>query len=78
MFDIGIMMQLDCLAVDARAAAEGRTATGEEYKAALQKTWDAWMDASVTRDMTRAGFVKTATGWESPRRGFWARIFGQW
>lgn len=77
MFDIVGMMNFAGLAVEAKAVAEGREATAEEHRTALEKTWDTWMNASVDRDMARAGFVKTATGWESPRRGFWARVFGR-
>lgn len=77
MFDIGSMMQLAWWSLEVKAKAEGREVDVEEYKANLQKIWDAWMDASVARDMSAAGFVKTETGWKPPRRGFFARLFGR-
>lgn len=77
MFDIATLMNLACVEVELKAREQGREATGEEYRSALDKTWNTWMDAAVTRDMTKAGFVKTASGWESPRRGFWAWLLGR-
>ena len=76
MFDLAGMIQFTILAVDVKARSEGRTATEEEYKAEIDRVWDAWLEVSVTRDMTAAGFIKTETGWQSPRRSWWSRIFG--
>lgn len=76
MFDIVTAMNLTCFGVEAKATAEGRQATSEEYQAAMQKTWDGWLGASVDRDMAVAGFVKTDAGWTKPRRGLFARLFG--
>lgn len=66
-------MTLATIRVEGNAAAEGREATAEEYQAELTRTWDVWLNASVTRDMTIAGFVKTVGGWEKPRKWweFW-------
>jgi hypothetical protein len=61
-------MNLKLISVDARAQAEGRKATSEEIQEAVNKVWDTWMEASVNADMARAGFIKTETGWASPKR----------
>lgn len=76
MFDLADMIQFTFLAVDEKARAEGHTATEADYKAEIDRVWDAWLEACVTRDMTAAGFVKTATGWEKPKRSFWAWLLG--
>ncbi len=75
MFDIATAMDLACFAVEARAQAEGRVATEEEYRTKMQETWDIWLNASVARDMTRVGFIQTERGWQKPRRWweFWRR-----
>lgn len=76
MFDLGTLLALDWYLIEAKAKAEGREPTAEEYGAAMKKTWDAWMEASVSRDMIRAGFVRDGTGWRNPRRGLWETIRG--
>lgn len=61
------ILELFCQAgmdVTANAHAESREATAEEHRAALEKVWDKWLEASVARDMTAAGFVRTDTGWK--------------
>jgi hypothetical protein len=67
MFDIVTMMDVACMGVHAKAAAEGRTATAAEYEAEMNKAWEVWLGASVDRDMAAAGFVKTAKGWKKRR-----------
>lgn len=59
--------------VRGKAAAESREATAEEYRVELTQTYEAWLNASVERDMALAGFVKTERGWEQPKKwwGFW-------
>jgi hypothetical protein len=77
MFDLGTMINLELIGIDARASVEGRKATREEIESGVTRIWNAWMEAQVYRDMTAAGFIKSANGeWKSPRRGFWARLFG--
>lgn len=74
MFDIVTLMNLATIGVEAKATIEGRAPTPDEYKTALEQTWDTWLNASVDRDMAIAGFVKTDTGWKSPRP--WWRFWG--
>lgn len=77
MLDMITMVNLETIRIEARAEAQGRKATSEEYTAGTRKACDAWMNAIVNRDMSAAGFVKSETGeWQSPRRGFWSRLFG--
>lgn len=76
MLDLVGMIETAGLAVEARARSEGRVGTAQEHRAEIDRVWDAWLEACVTRDMTAAGFVKTATGWEKPKRGFWAWLLG--
>ncbi len=67
MDDICLLMNRACFDAAAKARAEGREASASDYRIALETAWEGWLNASVSRDMRRAGFVETAAGWESAR-----------